>query len=499
MGIVIRQGIKGSTISYIGAIIGALNFIFLFPKFFTPDEIGLVRVLFDVSLLIATFAQLGLPSITDKFFPFFNNSKLKHDGFLTFILLVPLIGMVITIAILLSIKDIWIGAYQDKSPLLIDYFYYFIPLSLFIVYFYALESYSRSYLRIVIPIFLREVLIRVFMCLCGLLYYFDIISFKGFVISIIVAYAFCLVVLIFYIKHLKALFLTPIIWFKRKHIYKDIVKYSSYSVLVGASSLISSKIDVLIIGAYNGLGQVGIYSIAFFMGSIIEIPRRAISQISAPLLSKYWKENNINMIQSLYIKTAINQSIAGSVALLLIWCNIDFIFSLIPNTNIYETGKYVVLIIGIAKLVDMSTGVNSEIILNSPFYKINFIFNIITSFLIVFLNYILIPILGLEGAALSSLLSIVFFNTIKIIYLWKMVKIHPFSFKILFVITFALILVVLNNNITLVEMSIIIAIGKSIIVISLYSVLLYVAKISMEFNLITEKLLFNIKNAIRKK
>lgn len=499
MGVVIRQGITGSTISYIGAIIGAVNFIFLFPKFLSADEIGLVRVLFDVSLLIATFAQLGLPTITDKFFPFFNNTENKHDGFLTFILSVPLIGMLLTIAILLSIKDIWVGAYQEKSPLLIDYFYYFIPLSFFVVYFYALEGYTRSYLKIAVPIFLREILIRIFMGLCGLLYYMKIITFHNFVITIIGSYALCVIILIFYIKHLKVFFLTNIQWDNKIKYYQDIAKYSGYSILVGASSLISNKIDVLILGAYSGLGQVGIYSIAFFIGSIIEIPRRAISQISAPLLSKYWKDNNIDLIQNLYIKTAINQCIVGTFALLLIWCNIDFIFSIIPNASLYATGKYVVLIIGFAKLVDMSTGINSEIILNSPYFNINFIFNIIISFFTVTLNYLLIPILGLEGAALSSLVSIIVFNTLKIYYLWIKLKIHPFSYKILYVIGLALILAFFNYKIEFSKLLILDSITTSLIITLIFSTSIYLSKISVEYNTIIDKIFYTLGNAIQKK
>lgn len=481
MGVVLRQGLKASTVSYIGALIGAFNFVLLFPKIFSPDQIGLVRVLLDISLLIATFAQLGIPSISDKFFVFFNNPARKHDGFLSFLFILPLIGISLSALILVCIKDFWISAYQAKSPLLIDYFYYFIPLSFFIVYAYALESYCRAYLRIVVPIFLREIFIRIFLSCSGLLFYFEFISLQHFMMSLVLGYALSFILLIFYVKHLKVLFLAKVVWRNNHQHFRQMAKYSMYSILVGGSALISNKIDVLILGAFKGLGQVGVYSIAFFIGSIIEIPRRAISQISSPLISAYWKNNDLNSIKELYSKTAINQAIVGALGILIIWINIDFIFDIIPNSEVYQAGKYVVLIIGFAKFIDMCTGVNSEIILNSPFFAMNFVFNIIISFATVLLNYILIPHLGLLGAAFSALAAIILFNLLKIIYIWHKVKIHPLSWKICYIILLMLVLLAINEA-TAFENSFLLAIIKSSVYAGSFLSIIFIANISNDFN-----------------
>jgi len=57
-----------------------------------------------------------------------------------------------------------------------------------------------------------------------------------------------------------------------------------------------------------------------------------------------------------------------------IWCNIDSIFELIPNGEIYSPGKWVVFYIGLSKLFDMATGVNQEIVGTSKYYKIDLLF-----------------------------------------------------------------------------------------------------------------------------
>ena len=70
-------------------------------------------------------------------------------------------------------------------------------------------------------------------------------------------------------------------------------------------------------------------------------------------------------IETIYKKSALNLFIIGSFLLLGIWANIDSIFSLLPKSDIYAQGKWVVLLIGLGRVADMMTGLNTEILVNS--------------------------------------------------------------------------------------------------------------------------------------
>lgn len=67
MGIVIRQSIKTTIVTYIGFAIGYVNTLFLFPLVLSKEQIGLTRLLISVSFLFATFASLGAGNIPNKF------------------------------------------------------------------------------------------------------------------------------------------------------------------------------------------------------------------------------------------------------------------------------------------------------------------------------------------------------------------------------------------------------------------------------------------------
>jgi O-antigen/teichoic acid export membrane protein len=293
------------------------------------------------------------------------------------------------------------------------------------------------HLRIVVPTLVREVFLRVFLSLIVVLYHFKIITLDHLIILIIVSYACAVAILLGYIKNLKKLYLNYSDIFINKGLFKEMIYFGLFIFLGGAWGLIAAKIDVIMLSSMKDLTHTGVYAIAFYIGTIIEIPRRAISQISTPLISQALKDHDMSLIHKIYSKTSLNQLIAGLLLFLLVWCNVDFLLSIIPNSEEYKAGKYVILIIGLGRLTDMATGVNTEIILNSPYYKFNFILILFAALLLITSSYFLIPIYGINGAALSTLISFVVFNAIKSIFIYLKFRIHPFSSRTFIILLFA--------------------------------------------------------------
>ncbi|MDR2556711.1 MAG: lipopolysaccharide biosynthesis protein, partial [Bacteroidales bacterium] len=71
MGIVIRQSIKGTVVTYIGAFIGFITTLFIFTDLLTPEEIGLQRIIIEAGIMLGSLAQLGTSSLGIRFFPHF--------------------------------------------------------------------------------------------------------------------------------------------------------------------------------------------------------------------------------------------------------------------------------------------------------------------------------------------------------------------------------------------------------------------------------------------
>ncbi|MDB5261400.1 MAG: hypothetical protein JWQ14_681, partial [Adhaeribacter sp.] len=69
MGIIKRQGIQNTIISYAGVVIGYVNTVLLLPWILDEEQVGLTRLLLTLAVLYAQFSALGFANAGVKFFP----------------------------------------------------------------------------------------------------------------------------------------------------------------------------------------------------------------------------------------------------------------------------------------------------------------------------------------------------------------------------------------------------------------------------------------------
>jgi O-antigen/teichoic acid export membrane protein len=200
-------------------------------------------------------------------------------------------------------------------------------------------------------------------------------------------------------------------------------------IIVGFHRILISRIDILIIPALLSTKAVGIYSIALFIGAIIDMPCRAVNQISTPIIAQAWARQDRGKIQEIYQKSSINQLMIGGLLFLGIWCNIQSVFEIMPKGDTYESGKYVVLFIGLTRLIEMAAGVSDVIVLHSRYYAFNTVLVIVLAILLFLTNLLLIPLFNITGAALATALSILIYTLAKCSFLWFKFRLQPFSGK----------------------------------------------------------------------
>jgi O-antigen/teichoic acid export membrane protein len=427
MGIIFRQSLKTSIVSYLGMAIGAFNVIWLYPKFLAPEEIGLMRVVQDIAIVFVGLTHIGTVSVTDWFFPRFRNHAQKHHGFLLLTLSISLVFFLGYCLIVFIFKDFILSFYEKNSPQVSAYFYYTIPLTGFMLFQLALEAYTRVHFRIVVSGFLRELCLRVMIGLLILIYGARYINFHQFMLGLVSAYGFIVIALIAYTVKLKILYLHIDLERINKKFLKDLVSFYLYVIIVGFHRMIISRIDILMIPALLSTRSVGIYSIALFIGAMIDLPSRAVNQISTPIISQAWIDNDIAKLQDIYQKSAVNQFILGGLLFLGVWCNTGNIFRLMPRGEIYASGKYVILLIGLARLIEMASGASDVIMLQSRYYRFNTVLVIALAILLFFTNFVLIPVYYIMGAALSTMISIFLYTLAKFIFLWIKFRLQPFT------------------------------------------------------------------------
>jgi O-antigen/teichoic acid export membrane protein len=307
-----------------------------------------------------------------------------------------------------------------------------------------LEAYSRSLLKTVIPNLLREVVSRLLLSVFVLLYFLDYLTFQQFIITTTLGYLTCLITLVIYLAKQGDLKIGLEFSVTHKLKLPELLRYSLLSFAGTAGLIIIGKVDSIMVSGLLGLTANAVYTTAFYMATVIEVPKRALSQVAMPLIARAFEKKDMKDIQTIYQKTAINQFIIGALMLIGVWANLDNIFQLVPKTEIYEAGKYVVIIVGFGKLVDMIFGPSSEIIVLSKYYGFNIILIILLAGSIVFANNVLIPAYGINGAAVGAALALIFFNLVKFIFIWATLKMQPFSTGTLKILLITMVAVGIN-------------------------------------------------------
>jgi O-antigen/teichoic acid export membrane protein len=427
MGVVIRQGFKFTVVTYVGVALGALNILVLFPGLLDSSEIGLRELLIGMSLGLAYFAQLAMNNVMVRFYPWFKDESRQDNGLLLLSLLISLGGYLLISSLFYFFTPVFVKIFEAKASLVLEYLWAILPLTAFSMLNTLLENWARLQLRISVPALIRELILRLIQTAIVLLYGYNYISFYEFILAFIGSYAFNALLLVLYVRSLGVLYLNPSFIRVPVKLRKEMAIYAVWMLIGGAGVIINERIDGLMLAWLAGLSYTGIYAISFFIATIIEMPRRGVSQLAGTLVAKHWKDGDFQAMALIYKQSSLNQIILGGTIFIGIWANIDALFELIPNGEVYSQGKYVVFFIGLARLVDMANGVNNEIIQNSPHYRFNLISILFLGVISFTTNYYMIPIYGLTGAAAGSTISIVLFNTLKGGFIWTKLRIQPFE------------------------------------------------------------------------
>ena len=350
-------------------------------------------------------------------------SKIERDKFLNLALILPLL-IAIPLGFLGNVFYEQISLLlSEKNAVIKDYTYIIYLVAIATAYFEVFYAWSKVQLRSVFGNFIKEMYNRLAVMALLFCVYFEFITEVEFIYYLTGAYFLRLLIMMLYAFKLYF----PKITFSLPSNYKEIFKYSLYIILAGSAGAILLDIDKVMIPGKEEIALAAYYSVAVFIGTAIEAPGRAMLQILQPLTSIAINENDFTEINKLYKQSSINLLLVCGLFFLLVNLNIQELFKLLPQE--YSGGKWVVLMISGAKLYKMYLGINGEIIMNSKYYKMLLPLAIGMALSVILLNDWLIDLYSTNGAAISTLVVILFFNTIKLWYVKRKFFITPYSKK----------------------------------------------------------------------
>ena len=426
MGIVRRQSIQTSIFSYLGIGLGYINVVLLFPKFFEPEQFGLTRVLIAVITIAARFAVVGSTNSILRFYPKLKDSAGGGRGLAKQTMQVVLVGLALVVLFLLLARPWILDHYQEKSDLFRNFYQLLFPFLVFEVTFQVVTAYLRAMYRTVISIFFREVFLRFCTTALIALFHFELIDFGWFMTLFVSQYGIMAVSLAIVLSR-EVNFSSNAAEVLPSSTRLEMLKYGVFTFLSGMGTVLAVNIDVVMVGSMVGLEHVAFYTVAIYVVALVRIPYTALSNVATPIVAEAWKNDDRSKIQEIYAKTSTNQLLVGTLIFIGIWANERNVFTILPEG--FEAGKWVLFTIGIARLIEMALGVGNSIISLSKWYLVDVFSNAAFLLVAVALNYLLIPLYGIVGAALATGLSLGILNLIRFLFLKFKFDFDPFSWR----------------------------------------------------------------------
>lgn len=437
-----RQSIISSVVVYFGFALGLLNtYLFTREGGFSKEQYGLTGIFIALASIMFSIAGLGMPAYISKFFPYYRSHLApKKNDQLTWALLLPCIGFLVVLVLGLVMKNLVADKIFKNSPELLEYYYWTFPFGFGYTLFMVLEAYAWQQRKAVLSNLLKEVVFRFFLTVLIVLVTLEVIrDFDTFIGLYAFTYLAIVIFLLVYLYRKGQLYFSIRVSKVTRRFYSKILTLVSFVWSGGLVFNMASVFDTLIIAAVlpNGAAAVAPFLLAQNISSLIQAPQRAVISASVGPLSQAWKDKDMKKIEMIYHRSSINQLVFSTAMFCLIWLNFEDGIHTFHLQEDYLAARWAFFFLGLTRIIDMGTGVNSQIIGTSTFWRFEFTSGLILLALILPLNWQLTRYLGILGPAIANLIAFTIYNMIRYLFLWNKFRMQPFTLRSLYTLLLA--------------------------------------------------------------
>jgi O-antigen/teichoic acid export membrane protein len=203
---------------------------------------------------------------------------------------------------------------------------------------------------------------------------------------------------------------------------KQILNTSFPMLLTSAMGLVLTQTDIIMLGMFTTVEAVGGYAVVVKLASLTTFVLSSINVVIAPRFSETYHSNDMQALKSTVQKSAklIFYSTLPIVLVLFIFGK----FALGLFGDEFVLGYFAMCILLVGRLINIVSG-SVGYLMNMTGYQKEYNYIMIISAVInIVLNYFLIPIYGIEGAAMASAISMVLWNIASVVFVKIKMKIY---------------------------------------------------------------------------
>lgn len=203
---------------------------------------------------------------------------------------------------------------------------------------------------------------------------------------------------------------------------KKWLKLGTTFFILTATVTINAKADILMLGFYGFTDKVGIYNIAVKFSVFIGMPLMLTNKVLIPYISKFFETETKKLNDIIKKVTRIIFFIGTLIALFYYFVGNE-ILTLFGED--FSLAYWSLLILSVGQLLNVFVGPVGNILSMSKHEKISLKVMIISTLINIILNITLIPIYNINGAAIATCISLLFWNIALLIAVKQKLKINP--------------------------------------------------------------------------
>ena len=422
---------KESIISFSGIFYGSINrylYSALLARWVGPEYLGIYSMANAIMLISEVLSKMGMETGVMRFVsrldPEKDNDKIS-EIIASAIKMCALFSLFFMI-VLISCSSYIVSNILSEKSLMVSVLIVFAISMPFnastLVAAAATQGYKKLKYKSIVTQFINPTILLVSMIICYWLFSAESALMFPMLITGIVG---C-IAMFQPLKYLSGIRRQQII--KTKFNY-DLLKFSYPFMFVIILQTFMHWMDILMLGYFTNASTVGLYHPAARTAGLLQALLMSFISIYAPMISQFHSEKNIlkmNQTYKMVSRWLLVFSIPISIMFILFPENILSLFG-----KEYISSSNVLIILTIATLLQAIFGAASPTLGMSGFTRLILINTSIAFILNLGLNYTLIPLYGINGAAYATLITLTTIGCIRVAQVRIFLKMNLFSFKML--------------------------------------------------------------------
>lgn len=173
---------------------------------------------------------------------------------------------------------------------------------------------------------------------------------------------------------------------------------------MGGVQVINGQIDIFAISFFEEEKDISLYRVAFQLSMIVSFGLHAVTMFVAPQISALYYSNKVNELRALVFKSTVFSIFISFPAVIFIAFFGSELIAVIFGDE-YSLAYISFFILSFSQLLGSLFGPQVTLLNACGFEKSVFRVTILCVLLNIFLNFILVPIYSIEGAAIATLIS----------------------------------------------------------------------------------------------